>query len=189
MRIILLRHGKSGVGDVKKITMGELQQWIELYNSSGIEQDCLPSMEAVSIAMECHSVVCSDYLRSIESAKRLGIKKINHIDPVYREMGLPYGNWKTPKMSPLVWASMFRVFWFLGYSANAESLSVARKRAFLAANMLETMAVNAGDVLHVGHGFMNRYIAKALLSKGWQGPGSPGKKHWGFGVYEFNTAL
>jgi len=38
-------------------------------------------------------------------------------------------------------------------------------------------------VILVGHGLMNRLIAKQLRYKHWQGPASPGKKYWKYGVY------
>lgn len=187
MKIVLLRHGKPDVEECGKLRAGELHKWIESYNLSGILPGHVPPAEAVDIASECNTVVCSDYPRSVESAELLGINRIKYIDPIFREMGLPFGNWKTPKASPIVWASIFRVFWYFGYSSNGEHFSTARKRALQGAGKLEAIAKDTGSVLHVGHGFMNRYIAKALLSNGWQGPKSPGKKYWEFGVYEYKA--
>lgn len=38
-------------------------------------------------------------------------------------------------------------------------------------------------VILVGHGLMNRLIAGNLRRNNWQGPTSPGKKYWEFGIY------
>jgi len=186
MRIVLLRHGKPDI-EFGKMRVSELGRWIDSYNSSGIDRSHLPGSEAVGIANECNTVVCSDYLRSVESAELLGIKEVKQIDPAFREMGLPYGDWRTPKASAIVWASIFRVLWFLGYSSNSEHFSAAKKRAFYCAGKLQSIAQNRDSVLHVGHGLMNRYIAKELLLNGWQGPANPGNKYWGFGVYEYKA--
>lgn len=187
MKIVLLRHGKPNIDEFGKLKANEFHKWVESYNSSGIDRGHLPTSEAIYIAEECKTVVCSDYPRSVESAVLLGRNDIKHIDPVFREMGLAYGRWKTPKAFPIVWASIFRVLWFLGYSSNGEVFSAAKKRATHGANIVDVIAKNTGSFLLVGHGFMNRYIAKELLSSGWDGPINPGKKYWEFGVYEKNA--
>lgn len=187
MKIALLRHGKPAIKEPGKLRARELHHWIKSYNSAGIHQNSQPSTAALDLAQKFKTVVCSDLRRSIESAKLLGIEKIDHIDPLFREMGLPYGNWNSPKASLLFWMSMFRVLWFCGYSSNGERFSLAKNRALESAHTLENLAKNQGSVLFVGHGFMNRYISKTLLSKGWSGPKSPGINHWDFGVYEYTT--
>lgn len=80
---------------------------------------------------------------------------------------------------------MFRLLCFFGYSSNGESLREAKLQASKGVNRLEEIAANSGSVLLIGHGFINRLIAKALLSKGWQGPVNPGKQFWEFGVYDY----
>lgn len=189
MKIVLLRHGKPDIPEFGKLRASEILRWIESYNSAGIMKDHQPSREAVEIANNCNAVVCSDLPRSVESAEALRIKGVNHIEPVFREMGLPYANWPSPKLSSSVWAALFRILWFLGYSSNAESLRAAKLRASSGANRLKEIAYNNDSVLLVGHGFVNRFIAKELLSNGWQGPANPGKKYWEFGVYEYKATI
>ena len=53
----------------------------------------------------------------------------------------------------------------------------------LAAEKLIKLAKRNDKIIVVGHGFMNRLIAKELRDKGWKGPSSPGKKYWQFGQY------
>ncbi len=187
MKIVLLRHGKPDITEFGKLRASELCRWIESYNSAGIIENHQPSREAIEISHNCNAVVCSDLPRSVESARVLRIKEINQIEPIFREMGLPYANWPSPKLSPNVWAALFRILWFFGYSSNAESLRAAKRRAASGANMLKEISYNNDSVLLVGHGFVNKFIAKELLSSGWQGPSSPGKKYWEFGVYEYKA--
>ncbi|MCF6210050.1 MAG: histidine phosphatase family protein [Gammaproteobacteria bacterium] len=188
MKIVLLRHGRPEMEAPGKLKASELHRWINSYNSAGIHQNSQPSAGALKLAKKCKVVVCSDLPRSIESAELLGIEKIDYTDPLFREMGLPYANWPTPKAPPLFWAGIFRLLWFCGYSSNGEAFSLAKRRALKGADKLEVIAKDKGSVLHVGHGFMNRYISKALLAKGWVGPQSAGRKYWEFGVYKYHTS-
>ncbi len=187
MRIVLLRHGKPDVPEHGKLRAHEIPRWIESYNSSGIALDHEPPQEAIKIAKSCNTVVCSDLPRSTDSAQALGVKRIDIVEPVFREMGLPYTTLPSPKLSPNIWAAIFRVLWLFGYSSNGESISEAKDRAGKGAHWLSEMAMDSGSVLLVGHGFVNRFIAKELKSNGWQGPRNPGKQFWEFGVYEYAT--
>ena len=187
MKIILLRHGASSIGYSGKLKASELHRWIDAYNAAGIDHESQPSAETIKMAQACGAVVCSDLCRSVASAERLGVS-VTHTEALFREVALPYGEWHTPKASPLFWVALFRLLWLCGYSSHAESMALAKERAQQAANKLITAAKESGSVLHVGHGFMNRYISKVLIANGWNGPNNPGRKHWEFGVYNFGSA-
>lgn len=75
----------------------------------------------------------------------------------------------------------------MGFSSNGESFRASRVRATAGAEMLKNAAVEYGSVLLVGHELINHFIAKELLITGWQGPKSPGKRHWEFGVYQYKA--
>ena len=183
-KIILLRHGKPDVPEQRKMKSNGICKWIKSYNSSGIDLSYQPSCEAAEIAKGCNVIVCSDLARSIESAKALGINKIDTIEPLFREMELPYGSVPFIRFKPEIWAVLFRVLWLFGYSSNSESIKEAKTRAENAANKLRELAATNESVLFVGHGFSNRFIAKELLSSGWKGPKNPGRSYWEFGVYQ-----
>ena len=187
MKIVLLRHGKPDIPRFGKLRASELHRWIDAYNSAGIMKVHQPSREAIEISHKCNAVVCSDLPRSVESAVALRIRQINHIDPLFREMGLPYPHWPSPKLPPNIWAALFRFLWFFGYSSHAESIRAAKRRAASGVDKLKELAYQNDSVLLVGHGFVNRYISKSLLSSSWHGPASPGKKYWEFGVYEYEA--
>jgi hypothetical protein len=36
----------------------------------------------------------------------------------------------------------------------------------------------------IGHGIINRLLAKKLRSSGWKGPKNPGNNYWEYAVYE-----
>lgn len=86
----------------------------------------------------------------------------------------------------MVWVTVFRLCQFFGFARNGESLLAARQRAREASRLLAAMAKQNESVLLVGHGYMNRLIAKQLLASGWQGPKSPGHRYWDFSIYHCN---
>jgi len=187
MQIILLRHGKPDVPEHGKLSVGEIHRWVESYNSAGLLAGHNPPGEAIEIASSCNAVVCSNLPRSVESARALGVDEIDFVESTFREMQLPYGSFPSPRLSPEIWTALFRFLWFFGYSSNGESLGEARLRASKGANRLKKIATDSGSVLLVGHGFTNRFIAKELLSAGWQGPANPGRRFWEFGTYVYAT--
>lgn len=185
MQITLLRHGKPEFEFTGKVTAAQLRQLIKSYDSAGITNG--PPACAVNQAQKCNIVVCSHLPRSIQSAKAIGLTEINISDAIYSEAGLPYAAWTLVKLPVKVWAIFFRMLWCLGYSNNEESIFEARQRAKKAANHLMSIARQHDSVIFVGHGFINRFIAKELLLNGWVGPKNPGKNYWEFGVYHYQA--
>ena len=184
MEIILLRHGKPIMPSLEKIKAFSFRQWVETYDSSELCLSSKPNKTTTTRAKKCGSVVCSDLMRSIQSAEALNIKNITLSESQFNEAGLPSANWGILKLSPKTWAVIFRTLWLFGYSNNSESYKEAKIRASDSANKLIDLAKEHGSVLFVGHGIYNRLLAKKLKSLGWSGPSNPGTKHWSFGVYK-----
>lgn len=184
MRIILMRHGKPDLTDTKPLASHEFHQWIRAYNSAPLCAESTPRDDAKKIASECVLVVCSHLRRSQESAQRLGVA-IAHSDEIFREMEMPHGKLYLPKLLPAVWALFFRCLWFMGYARNSETFRAARGRAALAAQQLQALAQQHESVLFIGHGLLNRFVAKELRRNGWRGSANPSRRYWDFGVYEF----
>jgi broad specificity phosphatase PhoE len=185
MKIVLLRHGKPDMPAFGKLKASEMCQWIESYNLAGIDQELIPPTRTTEMAASCNAIVCSDLPRSVESANALKSKGEHDIlsDALFREMDLPCTNWTLLRLSPTIWVVLFRILWFLGFSPRCESYYSARLRAITGAQRLKELAAEHGSVLLVGHGLLNRFLAKELLSTDWEGSASPGKQYWEFGVY------
>lgn len=188
MKIVLLRHGKPKI-DLhsmlkNRCSSADLENLTNSYNLAGLSDDDKITNEVKEVAVTCNVVIHSDLPRSIDSAKALGLHDVHHYsDSIFREPPLPFANWKHPRLTLLTWFILFRALWYLGYSNNAESISSARKRAAYGATKLKMLAEKHGSVILVGHGFINLFIAKELLSSGWKGPNIPGKNYWEYGVY------
>lgn len=189
MQIVLLRHGEpeTNLSNMLRLKCSahELKTLIKIYNDSGLNRHNAPSSGALNVTKSCKTIVCSDLRRSIESAKVLAVPKIDLVDRIFRESDLPHADWHFPKLELIKWFVLFRAIWFLGYSKNGEPISTAKQRAKIAFMKLKQMAFEYGSVMLIGHGIINRLVAKNLRSNGWQGPKNPGNSYWDYGVYEY----
>lgn len=189
MKIVLLRHGQPEFDLHRhartRYVPAQLAEIITRYTNTPLDTTVRPSVETIAMARECNAVVCSDLPRSIDSARILGHEAIQLIDPIFRESDLPHADWRFPRLSLYTWFITFRLLWLLGYSNNGESIKQARQRAATASETLTGIAESHDSVLLMGHGFMNRFIANHLRTRGWRGPKDPGKEYWGYGVYHY----
>ncbi len=112
------------------------------------------------------------------------------IDEIFCEAELPKIQLPIFKLTPHVWSMIFRVFWFAGISYKAESIEEFKLRVSLAAKKLIQLAQNHDSVLLIGHGIINRFLAKELIAKGWLGEEAPnGNKYWGYKYWEYTTYI
>ena len=181
MEIVLLRHGRLDLELGGRVGADAIPALLEAYNAAGICDS--PTSQAVDIAQACKAAVCSDLPRSLQSATALGIDDILLTDAMFREIELPYRTWFYPRLSPYAWFLLFRALWFVGMSNNGISVRQARERARAGAAKLIQISRQHGSVLFVGHGLLNRLISRHLLAQGWQGPKSPGTRHWAYEIY------
>lgn len=184
MKIILMRHGEPVLAQTGRITPSEMESWIELYNLSEVKADSAP-IASLQWGDSTTCIVTSTAPRALSSVQALGYTA-SVVDAVFCEAQLPFALWRFPRLSPFAWAAFFRLFWFFGYSQGSESIQVAKTRAKTAARKLISLSEN-GSVLLVGHGIMNRLIAKELIALGWAGPAKQQSKYWGTSVYRFQT--
>ena len=189
LEIAILRHGEPEATSTKLISAARFSEWIDQYNSRGVSKSSYASTTSTDYAQGCRVIVSSNLLRSIQSAETLCINQQLLSDELYSEAGIPYAEWHWPELSPGVWAIIFRVLWFLGYSRNSETMAETRKRAAAAAKQLGDLASVHGSVLYVGHGIFNRFLAKELKKLGWDGPKSPGSEYWALSIYSNSTVV
>ncbi len=183
MKITILRHGKPDFEWQRSIKGDEFRHIEHEYDASGIVGD--PPKNTVNLVAQHKCIVCSDFPRSIQSAKALGAKSIQYSSALFREMNPPYPD-NIPFRMPLkYWVTVFRILWFFGFSKNAESISDAKYRAKMASKKLIELAEKYDSVLFVGHGFLNYYVVKELLNCKWNGSRSSGKQYWEFGTYQY----
>ncbi len=173
--------------ELGKLNACEFPQWIAAYNDASLDAEQQVPKQLDEIVEQCNTIICSDLRRSIESAKLLGVRDIDRIDAIFREVELPYGTMPSPRLSPATWSLIYRVLWFMGYSANCESKTTAQQKAMVAADHLHNAALRNNTVLLVGHSIFNHFIARQLQTKGWQGSTSIFNNYWAVSEYQYSV--
>ncbi len=182
MEIIIVRHGKPNLSQTEWIRPLQMQAWIASYNQAEVLLESIPA-DTLAKAKLSKIIVSSTLLRSVQSAQMLNEGKPQLSEAVFCEAELPYNNWHMLKLPVAIWAAIFRLAWFCGYSAHAESLSQAKHRANVAAKRLIALAQENEIVFFVGHGIFNRLIHKELLALGWLTKEKPAAAYWQFARY------
>ncbi|WP_240775803.1 phosphoglycerate mutase family protein [Nissabacter sp. SGAir0207] len=181
--IMMMRHGKPALGELRPIAAGEMAQFIKHYNRADTGDD-QPTEEGRRQAHRAAVIVSSDLPRALSSLRALGLHP-SQTHAVFREAELPVLRLPAPRLAPFSWVFLFRLLWLGGWSGEAESYRAAQQRADAACDRLVALAQKAdGPVLLMGHGIMNRLIAKRLMQRGWRQSAAPGKGHWGLGIYQ-----
>lgn len=186
--IRLVRHGRSAhLPPTVRVTVGEFRRWIDEYNQSGLANDSNPPRDLIAVLYGTPVVVCSDYPRSIESAKRLVTDAHLSILPLFREAGRPMTSDWGIKLPLSTWDRISVKLWRIGLIAGDESIHKARKRAHEAATVLARLAEDFDRVLCVGHGTFNALVGEKLLEFGWEGPDRISNEYWQGGAYYKNS--
>ncbi|WIF57206.1 histidine phosphatase family protein [Atlantibacter hermannii] len=185
MEIILMRHGKPALRGYSRVTSLEMTNWIAEYDLSDTGTDIPPDSSKL-LASSALQIISSPLPRALSSLKALGCEP-DVIDEVFREAGLPIFHIPGLRLSSTLWAAFFRVMWLCGLSHNVERLEIAKQRAVKAANILVTFAkISNGPVLLMGHGVMNRLIARELRSLGLKEYRCQGNGYWNAKIYSQN---
>ena len=190
-----MRHGRPVFDHRGWIAPKDMAARIAGYNEAGIPIEAGAdakigadgrAYEAAKVtARDGGCIVASDLPRSVQSARALANGCEVLCESLFREADMPYGMWGWPVLPYRFWCAVFRVAWLCGFSGRAESLAVAQARAGDGSQRLMDLARERGSVLLVGHGVMNRLIARALLARGALGPRRLAHGYWSMEVYEF----
>lgn len=177
-----MRHGKPAFTGSAKVTSREMSNWIAEYDRSDTGEDTPPE-SSKSLAFSASRILSSPLPRALSSLKALDLEP-DVIDEVFSEAGLPVFHMPGFRLSPAMWAAFFRVMWLCGISRDVERVGRAKKRAIQAAGILITIAKGSdGPVLLMGHGVMNRLIARELRSLGFKEYCCQGNGYWNVSIY------
>lgn len=179
-----MRHGRPDVDRRLWLNAAQFGDWVNAYDVAGIDTAYPPAQAAIDQAAQCAVTVCSPLSRSRESAILLGAKRIAAADSLFREMEMPHAAWRFPRLALSLWLVFFRLAWLLGYSGGVESFKLAKGRAFACAERLATMAATDENVLFVGHGSLNWFIARHLKKMGWRSSDASPRRYWAFAIFE-----
>jgi len=187
MQIVLMRHGMPSLDlDAilkQKVSPKKLAQIIADYEVAELAPDTQPDKDAQNIASKCQSVFSSDLSRATQSLQRLGLQDKATVDPVFAESTMPHLKWGWPRMSLFKWFVIFRILWLARFGKNGENITAATERAQICSDKIRAKAAMHGPVLVVGHGIMNRLIARDLEARGWVKNEANGNGYWSFMVF------
>ncbi|ELY6226781.1 histidine phosphatase family protein [Cronobacter muytjensii] len=183
MEIILMRHGRPFLASTGRLMARDMSGWVTEYDRADIGRDVPPPVSR-QLAERADWVISSDLPRAVSSLRALDREPVR-TDALYREAGLPVYHAGSLRLSPVAWTAIFRGLWLCGMSGEVEPLREAKRRAALAAESLMHLSPKPqGTVLLMGHGMMNRLIARALLQRGCRETHRPGKGYWSAGIYQ-----
>jgi broad specificity phosphatase PhoE len=192
-----MRHGRPAFDHSGWIAPKDMAARIARYNQAAIQTNAVAEgiasgerqafATAVAAARDAGCIVASELLRSKQSAQSLANGREVLCESLFREADMPYGLWGWPVLPYRLWCAVFRVAWLCGFGAQAESRVAAELRARDAAQRLIELARQQGSVLLVGHGVMNRLIARALSARGAMGPRRLPTGYWSMGVFQITA--
>ena len=175
MEIILIRHGKPTSADNPIVNACGYTKWIRRYNYSNVDKNSRP--ESINNQYKSFYTLSSDLKRAIHSANIYAGKHPEEINKLYREMEIP--RYKFPfQLKAWNWVYLSRLLWMLGVKGSFESFKEAKLRAEVAATQLIEVAKSQDKIVLFGHCYMNRYIRKSLIQKGWV-LNSKSNSYWG----------
>ncbi len=179
MTIILMRHGKPDHQASGRRSAQALADWCEAYDLALVSD--LPPERSIHIARQAAVVVCSPLPRARSSLTRLGLHP-HEIDGVFSEVAIPLLRSEGVQLPVSIWLTLLRLLWLCGYAGETESVQHARRRASQAAEKLIAYS-QRGTVLLLGHGIMNKLIARELRKRGWQAEKHASSRHWSSAIY------
>jgi broad specificity phosphatase PhoE len=182
MKITLIRHAEVDISKYSLAYAYELKEWLDIYNNAEIKKHFVSKDEIAKIFDSTNKIFCSQLKRSADSVL-LYEKEIDEKYELFNEAGLPNADWGLVKLPLVIWASVFRVMWLFGYQHNGESLSQAKARASRATDLLVESAKKDNSITLLGHGLMNRLIARELVKRGWSSQNKMGSDNWDYGVF------
>ena len=179
MTIILMRHGKPDHCAGGRLSAQGMADWCEAYDMALVCDT--PPDRSLTIARKAAVVVCSPLPRARSSLTRLGLQP-DEIDALFSEVSVPLIASERLALPSVVWLALLRLLWLCGYAGESESLRRARTRAAQAAEKLIALS-ERGTVLLLGHGLMNKMIARELRKRGWQAEKHASSRHWSSAIY------
>jgi broad specificity phosphatase PhoE len=169
--ITFIRHGKPVIWDhyspFSMINAKRIAVILESYDHCAIKNNVENENKIKNLIKNGDLFISSDLKRAKDSFQLLGITDYQ-VNSVFNEPRLPSELFnRTVKLPIFIWAILLRVVWLLGYKRDCESIEQFKKRMNLAVHFLENNLLNHHHIIVMAHGFINFFILRRLLKKGW----------------------
>ncbi len=178
MEIVLVRHGEpefSAQQGSARVKATDMPGWIAGYDASGIIGE--PNCHAVLADKRRAFVISSPLPRARASLQAMNLTPDLIADDL-REAPLPVFNLPWFQFSPQAWLVLFRLCWLSGALAGPESRKQTMHRAKKMTHTLIAHAQQHERVIGMGHGVINRLIARELEKAGWVKSAHTGNGYW-----------
>jgi len=183
MTITLVRHAPVVVDWGVRLYADELEAWMVRYDAAPI--DTTPPTNGVDrVIASADCIVASSLRRTSDSLAVLGAVP-DRIDPLFDEASVPVSQGRIFHLRPMQWLSYFRLRALLGGLGRDGAMRRLARRADKAADLLAELARIHGNVVLMGHGAINHFIARVLKQRGWQvSAAHNAQKNWGWIRFE-----
>jgi broad specificity phosphatase PhoE len=162
MRIGLARHFQIPHDKGQLLDSGGFAEWIRWYDGSAAEKaEAEPSSHAWD---KCY---CSDLHRAHFTAGKLHPGPLE-VTPLLREVPFAPFFSRGPRLPLYIWETLSRLGWMVGHRSQPENRKQTLKRIEEFLEMLRTRH-RGENVLIVSHGFLMRYMQRALNRAGFKG--------------------
>lgn len=168
MRIVLVRHGRSGHTVRGWLSRSEFLHWREAYEAAGIAEGEVPPVDLLSTAAAAGAVVSSDAPRASGSANALAHGRPVLVSPLLRELVLTPPQLGRLRLPWIGWALA------IGFTTVPGETERVRE----AAEWLHARAAEHGTVVAVTHGYLRRLVSAELVKLGYRRDGRRGQHHW-----------
>ena len=184
--IIICRHGKPALSKKVRLTWQGYEGWWKRYDEAGLDKKRNKKIpkRVKKLGGEASLIISSTLPRAIESAQLASGRDPDHILQELVEAALPPPNLGRYMTNPVVWGTISRISWWLGFHRDQESRPQAEARAEIAAKMLTNMALDDKIVFVACHGWFGRMLKNPMRRNGWSMVASYGDRHWCHRRYE-----
>jgi broad specificity phosphatase PhoE len=178
--ITLARHGEPALSRKVRLSAAEYDAWWARYELGGLKAGQTPPESLLALARDAEVIVSSTRPRSVETAQAVSGARGFTPESVMIEAPLPPPRWPGfLKLKPRTWGVIARTaWWFFDAHRGRESREEAKLRAAAAADRLEQLARDGGDVLVLAHGFFNAMVGVELKRRGWRLVRNEGYRYW-----------
>jgi hypothetical protein len=178
--IILVRHGPVALKAPGLLSFEGFCDYADAYEFSGIEAGAMPPGQVARLVGGARTIFASDAPRVSETLTLFGVEAAI-TDPAIREAP-PQAPSLPLRLPAIVWLALARARGTFD-PALEEARSDLRRRALQCADRL-IEASATGDVALVGHGWFNRFVARAISERGRRKTAGPGfGRPWGHIVF------
>jgi broad specificity phosphatase PhoE len=178
--LILIRHGRSAHVQTAWMDLDGFHRWREAYDAVGILATEAPPAELRERVERAGVLVCSDALRTVESARLLANGRNVIVSPLLRERVVSPPALRAVRLPLIGWALAYGIRWlYREITSRPHAPDDEIERAREAAEWLEGLAREHRSIAVVTHASFRSLLAGTLMARGWTaGAGRKRSSHW-----------